>query len=59
MVITGRWDSLPVTFTIGFLKFCWMGAPPQNVVSSLLLVFVWRRFLLIIDEFVLTRIFVW
>ena len=58
MVITSRWDSLPVTFTIGFLKFCWMDAPPRNVISSLLLVFVWRPFLLIADEFVLTRIFV-
>ena len=54
MANTCGWDSLPFKLQIDFLKPCWMCAPPQNVVPSILLAFVWKPFLLIVYKFVLS-----
>ena len=50
MAYTCGWGSLPV------LEPCWVRDPPRNVMTSVLLVFVYRPFLLIAYNFVLRRI---
>ena len=56
MVYICGWGSLPVRFKIRFLEPCWVCAPPRNVMTSVLLVFVQRSFLLIAYKFVLKRV---
>ena len=55
MAYTSGWDSLPVKFKINFLDLCWVCAPPRNAIP-LILVFVWRLFLLIVYKFVVRRV---
>ena len=50
------WDLLPVRFKINFLESCWACAPPRNAIPSILLVFVWRPFLLIVYKFIARRV---
>ena len=40
MAYTCGWGSLQVRFKTDFLKFCWVCAPPQNVMLSIFLVSV-------------------
>ena len=56
MAYTCGWGSLQVRFKINLLEPCWMSVPPQNVMPSILLVFVKRQFLLIVYKFVLRRV---
>ena len=56
MAYTCGWGSLQVRFKINFLESCWVCAPPQNVMPSILLVSVQGPFSLIVYKFVLRRV---
>ena len=56
MAYTCGWDSLPVRLKINFLEPRWVCVPPLNAIPSILLVFVWRPFLLIVYKFVVRRV---
>ena len=55
MAYTCGWGSLPVRFKINFLKPCYVCDPPQNALTSILLEFVKKPFLLTVYKSVLRR----
>ena len=56
MAYTCGWGSLSFRFKINFMEPCWVCAQPRNAMPSVLLVFVYRPFLLIVYKFVLRRV---
>ena len=51
MAYTWGWDLIPSRFKIKVLKAYWVRAPQWGGIPSVLLVFVWRPFLLIAFKF--------
>ena len=54
MAYTCGWGSLSFRFKIDFMEPCWVCAQPRNAMPSILLVFVYRPFLLIVYKFVIS-----